>query len=248
MEKGLDNKTILITGYKGFVGKNLINYISNNFKPKSLLLFDTENTENQLIDFCDKADILFHLAAVQRPSDSSEYKDNITLTDKIINFLSNNKKCVVFFSSSIQSELNNPYGESKRIEERKLLDFGKKNGNPVYIFRFPNLFGTMSKINYTSVVSTFCFNTSHNIPISINDPSTIMKFAYIVNVIELVIDTISNSKESNKIYEIEDVYNVSLGELAYYMGVMKNDSQNKIVRNDNFVENLQIVYKWFEEL
>lgn len=239
---------ILITGYKGFIGKNLIEILNNNNPNNNLLLFDKDNSEKELMNMCKKCDVVFHLAAIIRPTVPADYDINISLTSKLLRYLVIMKNtCPVMFASSIQVFFDNPYAECKRIEEQMILDYGSQNNIPTYIFRFPNLFGKYSRPNYTSVISTFCYNTSHNLPITVNNPSTYIHFAYVQDILTEVIHTvlINSNSMNGAIIDFDTYSTVSLGELAYYMGTLKNGLEPKIKRNDSFYVSLQDTYKWF---
>lgn len=240
---------ILITGSKGFVGQNLIILLKSKYKDINLLEFDLNNTITELEQYCKKADRIFHLAAIQRPNNPKDFSNNVDLTRQILFFLQlHSNHCPIMFSSSIQAELDNEYGISKRQEELTILNFGKSFGSNTYIFRFPNMFGIMSRPNYTSVVSTFCYNTSHGIPITINDPSSNLKIAFVEDVLNLVQDIVINDKDKMpQIIQYEMYTTITLGELAFYVGTIK--SNKEVVLDEkkvNFYSKLKIVYKWFE--
>lgn len=237
----------LITGSNGFLGKNLKKILQKFSAVEEILEYNRSNTLVELNEFSKNADIVFHLAAVLRPENSSGFYDNIELTSCLINYLENNRnKCPVMFASSTQAVLDNPYGQCKRIEETKFIEYGKKNDINVYIFRFPNIFGTMSRPNYTSVIATFCYNTINGLPIRINDPATRINFAFAETVLEDVINTViaNNPEIANKIINLDNTYSVGLGELAYYMETLKTEIEPQLRRNDDFYEKLRYTYNW----
>lgn len=239
---------ILITGSKGFIGRNLVKLLKKDYPTEVIMEFDKENTLDELASFCEKADVVFHLAAVVRPKMAIEYNNNVDLTSTLLDFIKKNKrKCSIMFSSSIQAELDNPYGQTKRIEEKKIIDFGNRNNVKTYVFRFPNLFGTMSRPNYTSVISTFCYNTIKGEPLIVNNPAAIIKFAFIEKVLSRVVKTVFSydSLEANTIISFNNCYQVGLGELAYYMETLKREVSPSINRNDDFYNDLRIVYDWY---
>lgn len=243
---------ILITGYKGFIGSNLVNKLrqkeGHDIDGNTLLLFDKDDDEKQLELMCSQCDFIFHLAAVVRPTDPLEYSTNKTLTKRLLSFLSEaNNRCPIVFSSSIQVALDNEYSKCKKFEENLLQEFGASNGSKVFIYRFPNLFGRFSRPNYTSVISTFCYNTSHGIPITINDPSTLINFAFIDDVLDQVLsETLyaTNSGDSG-IRTIINTFSIGLGKLAYYMELLKRGDIPESFRNDCFLKKLQETYDWF---
>lgn len=238
---------VLITGSKGFIGQNLIYLLEKNNSNK-ILEYEKKNTFEELHEYCKDADAVFHLAAVLRPENLSGFDENIDLTSRLLNNLKEaGNTCPVMFASSIQSDLDNPYGQCKRIEENKIIEYGKKNNVNTYIFRFPNLFGTMSRPNYTSVIATFCYNTVHGIPITINEPSAHIKFVFIESVLEQVISIVMENRcnSANKITNIDKYYLVGLGELAYYMETLKREDTPAIMRNDDFYDRLKYTYQWY---
>lgn len=240
---------VLVTGSNGFIGKNLINILTKDNSVDEIITYDRDNTFDELEYFCTQADAVFHLAAVLRPESLSGFDDNIDLTSRLIGYLKIlNNKCPVMFASSIQAVLGNPYSECKRVEESKFIEYGKNNKVNTYIFRFPNLFGTMSKPNYTSVVATFCYNTVKGLPITVNNPAAQLKFAYIESILEYVTEIVlsNNATLSNNVIEIDKYYTVGLGELAYYMETLKNSKEPEIKRNDDFYNNLKKTYEWYQ--
>lgn len=177
-------RTVLVTGYGGFIGKNLCTQLEND-KDTTILRFNRDNTTQDLENYLKKADFIFHLAGINRPKDEKEFDTgNRGLTEDILNFLKNNNKTTpILMASSIQAELDNPYGKSKKAAEDAIFEFAKTNKSTVYIYRLPNVFGKWCKPNYNSVVATFCHNIAHDLPITISNPSTELSLVYIDNVI-----------------------------------------------------------------
>ena len=186
---------IFITGAKGFVGKNLIAHLTYNYPDYTLLQCDLDTTANDLDTYCKEADVVVHLAGVNRPETEAEFQTgNAGFTDDVLQLLAKHgNKAPVILSSSIQAERDNPYGNSKRAAEKLVRDFGKKHGNPVYIYRFTNLFGKWCRPNYNSVVATFCHNIAHGLPITVNDPSVVLTLSYIDDVVEELTRAIAGS-------------------------------------------------------
>lgn len=241
---------ILITGYRGFIGRNLIDIFNKLDQDINYLLYDKNNSEDELKKMCGECDMVFHLAAVVRPDHPSDYCLNTNVTGKLLFFLKEQmNNSPIIFASSIQADLDNPYAECKRTEEKLIFDYGYQNKIKTYVFRFPNLFGKYSKANYTSVISTFCYNTLHKFPIMVNDPSAIINFAYIHDVLDTVLNIVFFDKTNYgcKAIPIKDCYPVGLGELAYYMQTLKNGTAPDIHRNDSFYEKLKLTYEWFSE-
>lgn len=179
---------ILITGAKGFVGRNLTDvlynatFLESHGLPKiEVMGYDIDTPENQLEEFCQQADFVFNLAGIMRPKDPTEFmKDNFQFADSVLGYLEKaGNKCPVMYSSSIQASMDTPYAESKRAGENLLFEYGKKTGARVIVYRFTNLFGRWKRPNADSVVATFCYNVSRGLPIKVNDPNVMMTFAYI---------------------------------------------------------------------
>jgi len=177
-------KTVLVTGADGFVGRNLVAHLQLD-EDIRLLRFDINNTEQALVSYLEQADFVFHLAGVNRPEHEEEFQTgNAGLTSKIVEILKKaEKKTPVVLSSSIQATLDNPYGRSKKQAEDHVLAYGQQTGAPVYVYRLPGLFGKWSRPNYNSVVSTFCYNISRDLPIQINNPDQLLTLAYIDDVV-----------------------------------------------------------------
>lgn len=177
-------RTVLVTGANGFVGKNLTTHLQRNENIR-LLQFDTDSSESDLDFFLQQADFVFHLAGVNRPQRESEFQTgNADLTARVVQILENaGKNTPVVLSSSTQATLDNPYGRSKKQAEEQVFGYAERTDAPVYVYRLPGLFGKWSRPNYNSVVSTFCYNVSHGLPLQINAPGRLLTLAYIDDVI-----------------------------------------------------------------
>ena len=222
---------VLITGANGFIGKNLKIFLKERSDIEILSFFKEDNS-SLLFDFVSKVDFIFHLAGVNRSNDSEEFIfGNEVLTQKLSEAVKKtNRKIPIIYTSSIQAKLDTPYGLSKRIAENILLDLYKDFKIPVHIFRLPNVFGKWSKPNYNSVVSTFCYNITRDIPIHINDPNDLVNLVYIDDVIKHFIK-IMDEKEKNlngKDFKfIKPTYLITVGDLAkqlYAFKEMRNSS------------------------
>ena len=172
---------ILITGAKGFVGKNLIAALEN----VNILSYDIDTDPALLDDYCRDADFVFHLAGVNRPEDPADFmKGNFGFTSTLLDTLKkHDNTCPIMISSSIQAALDNPYGESKKAGEDLLFAYGKDCGAEVLVYRFPNVFGKWGRPNYNSAVATFCNNIANGLPITVNDRSHMMTLVYIDDVV-----------------------------------------------------------------
>jgi len=174
---------ILITGAKGFLGKNLLKALSDAGY-EEVFEYDTDSSRQDLEEYCRECDFVFHLAGVNRPKDRSEFiSGNKDFTEEVLRKLCGfGNKVPVLLSSSIQAGLDNDYGRSKRAAEEAVFSYGRDNGVPVYVYRFPNLFGRWSRPNYNTVIATFCHNIARDIPIRIDDREKLLPLAYVDDV------------------------------------------------------------------
>jgi UDP-2-acetamido-2,6-beta-L-arabino-hexul-4-ose reductase len=202
---------ILVTGAEGFIGSNLIarlKFCSSG----EIYAFDRDNTESELKAYLAKADVVFHLAGVNRTDDVTEFQTgNADLTDQICATLrASGRKPRIIMSSSIQAELDNPYGRSKLRAEHILRSFAQETGTEVCIYRFKNVFGKWCRPNYNSVVATFCYNTVHDLPLSISDPSRVLELIYIDDVVDVLVSECHSAVPCGDIPSDS----ISLGDLA----------------------------------
>ena len=191
-------KTVLITGSDGFIGKNLCSQIELN-KDIKILRFDRNNAVEDLQKYLKQADFIFHLAGINRPKDEKEFDTgNRGLTEDILAYLNKfNKKTPILMTSSIQAELDNPYGKSKKAAEDAIFKATKQNKSIAYIYRLPNVFGKWCKPNYNSVVATFCHNISHDLQIEVSNPSNEVNLVYIDEVVADFIKALNNEVKIN---------------------------------------------------
>ena len=178
---------ILVTGAKGFVGRNLVSQLHNIQSGKArnypvsgtelkVFEYDIDSDPAELDVYCKNADFVFNLAGVNRPKDQAEFmKGNFGFASTLLDTLKKyNNTCPVMISSSTQAALDNPYGESKRAGENLLFEYAKETGAKVLVYRFPNVFGKWCRPNYNSAVATFCNNIANDLPIRMNDSSVVM--------------------------------------------------------------------------
>ena len=187
---------ILVTGAKGFVGKNLCallrtiadgkNRTYGNIAITEIFEYDIDSKPEELEEYCQKADFVFNLAGVNRPQTTEEFmQGNFGFASTLLDTLKHhNNSCPVMLSLSIQATLIGRYGEgeygkSKRAGEELFFDYGRETGAKVLVYRFPNLFGKWCRPNYNSAVATFCNNIANDLPIMVNDRSTLLELLYI---------------------------------------------------------------------
>ena len=218
---------ILITGAKGFIGRNLVAELNNIKEGKAkgyglspeLTVFEYDmDTDPSLLDgYCRDADFVFHLAGVNRPKEQSEFMEgNFEFTSTLLDSLKRyDNSCPVMLSSSIQAELDNPYGVSKKAGEDLLFDYGKRVGADVLVYRFPNVFGKWCRPNYNSAVATFCNNVAKGLPIQVNDRSVNMTLVYIDDVVRELISALEyNPNKEGEFCKVPVEHKISLGEIV----------------------------------
>lgn len=236
---------VLITGADGFVGKNLITFFSEN-KSIEVIKFTRKDNDNDLLKILPSIEFIFHLAGVNRPKNEEEFiAGNTNVTKKICDILINLKKAIpIVYSSSIQAELQNPYGISKYDAEQILIDYSKKLKVNVYIFRLPNIFGKWAKPNYNSAVATFCYNISQNLPIQVNDPNAKLNLVYIDDVISGFNKVLTKLVIETPYVSIEPIYQTTVGFVADQINKFCQSRQNLVTEKvgDGLVRALYSTY------
>ncbi|MDF2545687.1 MAG: capsular biosynthesis protein [Anaerosolibacter sp.] len=237
---------ILVTGARGFIGKNLIAELRNRGY-KNIFEYDKETDLALLDKYCKEANYVFHLAGVNRPKEQSEFTEgNVGFTSILLDtFKKHNNTCPVMIASSIQAELDNPYGKSKRAGEELLFAHGKETGTEVLVYRFPNVFGKWCRPNYNSAVATFCHNIAHDLPIQVNDPSVVMNLVYIDDVVDELINALEgNENKVNSFCEVPVVYAITLGKIADLIYSFKKSREEQSVpdMSNAFIKKLYSTY------
>lgn len=207
---------ILITGANGFIGRNLSATLKG-LGYQRLLLVDKDTSDAMYKSYVKEAKFIFHLAGVNRPIDPKEFiEGNVDTISKLIETVKlTNSTAPIVVSSSIQALADNPYGKSKKAGEDLLLEFSKQNQNPVFIYRFSNVFGKWSRPNYNSVVATFCYNISRGLPIKINDENAKIALIYIDDVVAELVRCLEGKSETiDGILRVLPEYEVTVGQLA----------------------------------
>ncbi|MBP3541763.1 MAG: NAD-dependent epimerase/dehydratase family protein [Clostridia bacterium] len=209
---------ILITGARGFMGKNLCEALKTLPEEKGYRLYpiDVQDSEDALAEACREADFVFHLAGVNRPTDPSEFQTgNADFTVKLLSMLENAKKPPVLLSGSIQAALDNPYGKSKLAAEEAVADYGRRTGAETYLYRLPNAFGKWSRPNYNSAVATFCHNVARGLPITVNDPSVKLRLVYIDDILAEFLSALEGKPNRvGDFCEVQPVHETLLGHMA----------------------------------
>ncbi|MDA2434724.1 capsular polysaccharide biosynthesis protein CapF [Bacillus cereus] len=224
---------ILVTGAKGFLGKNLVAELKNQGY-KDIFEFSREDDITLLERYTKECDFVFHLAGVNRPKDENEFMEgNAGFTSQLLNLLKESvNKSPVLITSSIQAENNNPYGKSKKAGEELLFEYARETGSKAYVYRLPNLFGKWSKPNYNTVVATFCHNIARGLDIQVNNPDVELNLCYIDDVLEEFFKALNHTPTIQDDYCFVPVtHNIKLGELANVIKSFKEGRENLIISN-----------------
>jgi UDP-2-acetamido-2,6-beta-L-arabino-hexul-4-ose reductase len=213
---------ILVTGAKGFVGKNLCAQLNNikdgkarwygDVKVDEVMEYDIDTDPKLLDEYCQRADFVFNLAGVNRPQDPKEFMEgNFGFASTLLDTLKHHKNaCPVMISSSIQATLagrfgTSEYGKSKKAGEELMFEYGKETGAKILVYRFPNLFGKWCRPNYNSAVATFCNNIANDLPIQVNDPSVELELLYIDDLVDEMILALTGKEHHCEFDEVETV-------------------------------------------
>lgn len=222
---------VLVTGAKGFIGKNLIETLSR-IENINILEIDRENSILELEEAIKKSDFIYHLAGINRPENPEEfYKGNRDLIGNLIDILEkNNLKTPILVTSSIQAERENDYGKSKLEGENLLREYSKINNCPIYIYRLPNVFGKWCRPNYNSVIATWCNNIANNLEVQVSDRNIELTFVYIDDIVKKFVSHLNEEKNIETIYyEIDITYRKTLGEILDLLLEFKNNRENLII-------------------
>lgn len=226
---------ILVTGARGFVGRNLVSQLHNIAEGKAkwykvsgedlqVYEYDIDSDPAELEVYCKNADFVFNLAGVNRPQDPKEFMEgNFGFASTLLDTLKMyGNTCPVMISSSIQAELDNPYGESKRAGEQLMFDYSADTGAKVLVYRYPNLFGKWCRPNYNSAVATFCNNIANGLPIQVNDPNVTLRLCYIDDVVDELIAALTGDEHSDGKYcYVPTVHEVKLGKIVELLNKFK---------------------------
>lgn len=249
---------VLVTGAKGFVGKNLVANLYNikegkdrtrNLQIDEIFEYDIDSDPSLLERYCKEADFVFNLAGVNRPKDQSEFMEgNFGFASILLDTLKKYRNnCPVMLSSSIQATLigrygESDYGKSKLAGEELFFNYSKETGAKVLIYRFPNLFGKWCRPNYNSAVATFCNNIANDLPIQVNDRNTKLELLYIDDLVDELLDALEG-KEHHCEYDgldaveklngrysfVPTTHHVTLGEIVDLLELFNNQSKTLII-------------------
>ena len=255
---------ILITGAKGFVGKNLSAALQNikdnkdrtrpDIKIDELYLYDIDSSKELLETACEKADFVFNLAGANRPKDPADFKNvNFGFASELLETLIKyNNKCPVMLSSSVQATLegryDNDYGRSKKAGEELFFNYSKEAGAKVLVYRFPNIFGKWCRPNYNSAVATFCHNTANDLPIIVNDRATLLELVYIDDLVCEMLDALEGKEhvsEDGKYCVVPTTHKVTLGEIVDLLEAFKAQPATLVMPEipyDSFAKKLYSTY------
>ena len=249
---------ILVTGAKGFVGKNLVENLKNIRDGKNrtrhitvgqIFEYDLDTPAAVLEEACQSADFVFHLAGINRPQKPEEFMSgNRDAAVDLLGLLRKyNRKCPVMLSSSIQASLigryaGSEYGKSKLAGEEVLFRYAEETGNKVLVYRFPNLFGKWCRPNYNSAVATFCHNIANDLPITVNDPATELELVYIDDLVEEMLDALEGKEHRCSFADVTPVpdaggrycfvpvsHKVTLGEIVDLLKAFHDQPETLIV-------------------
>jgi UDP-2-acetamido-2,6-beta-L-arabino-hexul-4-ose reductase len=213
---------VLVTGSNGFIGKNLIVHLQERFDIEVLRFVRGDSCDNLAAKVA-QADFVFHLAGVNRPQHDAEFtQGNCELTQLLCDALRAAGKAIpVVYTSSTQAGRDNAYGVSKRDAEDALRALAAETGQPVWIYRLPNVFGKWCRPNYNSAVATFCHNIVHGLPITINDPDARLQLVYIDDVVRAFLSHLEEDAQGVQNAVVDPVYETTVGAVAAQLHAFK---------------------------
>lgn len=239
---------VLVTGAKGFIGKNLIVEL-DRMEGVEVCPFDIDTPTEMLEIYGADCDFVFNLAGVNRPQNVEEFMEgNFGFATTLVETLKKHgNTCPIMNASSIQAALDNPYGQSKKAGEDMLLAYGKEVGANIYVYRFPNVFGKWCRPNYNSAVATFCNNIANDLPIQVNDRNTLLHLVYIDDVVAELLEAMKGQPhvdEQGYCY-VPTVHDVTLGEIVDLLYSFKESRKNLMIPDmteDSFSKKLYSTY------
>ena len=238
-------RKVVVTGAKGFIGRHLMEAL-NRHPAVEVRGFDIDSSPRVLAEALRKTDVVFHLAGINRPERVEEYEEgNHLFTKELCTILEEASRTpLVVFSSSIQVELDNPYGKSKLRAEETLRDWSKRTGARVAIFRLKNVFGKWCRPNYNSVVATFCHNIATGLPISISDPAKNIELVYIDDAISAFLDCLDRPHNECEYRDVSPSFVVILEDLARNIEMFRDSRHSLFLPDfsDPFIKRLYATY------
>ncbi len=249
---------ILVTGAKGFVGRNLCAQLRNVRDGKAkfygdvtvseIFEYDIDSTPEQLDAYCKDAYFVFNLAGVNRPQNPEEFmQGNFGFASTLLDTLKKHgNTCPVMISSSIQAtcigRYDSEYGRSKKAGEELFFEYGRKTGAKVLVYRFPNLFGKWCRPNYNSAVATFCNNIANDLPIQVNDPSVQLELLYIDDLVDEMVACLKGEEhrcefdgvdtvltDEGRYCAVPTTHKVTLGEIVNLLEEFKNQPETLLI-------------------
>lgn len=247
---------ILVTGAKGFVGRNLVENLkcikdgrnkTRNIVIDDIFEYDIDTSKTELESYCKECDFVFNLAGINRPKDNKEFNINHSFLAELLNLLKeNNNKCPVMLSSSTQALLDNDYGKSKKEAEDLLIKYGKENNVKTFVYRFPNVFGKWCKPNYNSAVATFCNNIANDLPIQVNDRNTELTLVYIDDLVDEMFNALENKEHRNgDLCYVETTHKATLGYIVDKLYEFNNEHESLLmpsIPNNTFEKKIFSTY------
>ncbi len=249
---------ILITGAKGFVGRNLVETLKNikDGRDKSfgidfelgIFEYDIDTDETLLDKYAKECDFVFHLAGVNRPKDEKEFMEgNFGFTSVLLDLLKKHgNKAPILITSSIQAALDNPYGISKKAGEDLIFAYGRENGAKTFVYRLPNVFGKWCRPNYNSAVATFCHNIARDLPITVNDPSHMMTLVYVDDVVAEFISALKSEENREGDYcKVPVEHKITLGGITQLLESFANQPKTLVmpeIPDNSFAKKLYSTY------
>ena len=238
-------KNILITGAKGFIGKNLVATL-NEKQEFNIIQIDRSNTKDEFKEAIIKADFIYHLAGINRPKNEEEFfEGNSGLTGEIVDILKENgKNTTIAITSSIQADLDNAYGNSKRLAEEALLNYAKETNAKIIIYRLPNVFGKWCKPNYNSAVATFCNNIASGKEVWVNDRNIELTLVYIDDVVRCLVSNLENEKIVNGYTSVDVEHRATLGHIVDLLNSFRESRKSLQIADmsDMFTKKLYSTY------
>ena len=239
---------VLVTGAKGFVGRNLCLALSR-MEDVEVLRYDIGNTRAELEEWAGSCDFVFHLAGVNRPKDPAEFATgNTGFTEELLALLER-RPVPVLLSSSIQAALDNDYGKSKAAAEDAVRAYGARTGVPVFIYRLANVFGKWCRPNYNSAVATWCHNIARDLSIQVRDPAATVTLVYIDDVVSAFTSRLTSlvscpTADDPSILSVTPAYTKTLGEIVELVRSFHDEPKTLMVpdQSDGFAKKLYATY------